>query len=192
MLGSIYEFYDERDKYYAIDGGEFPPKALVTGYIDDNAFACTLGVSLFPQPQIEMYYGDKAAEHERVEVAMAVKRGTFDNEVCNKLLNYISALAKLPWYELSWIGHGHTVDCEVIDGFSQVMLIDSSIMTEIPSPNFSDFMGDRVNVLWLVPLTNEEFERLSGFENGSIDMLKRYDGNIKELVIFDGKPKFIK
>lgn len=192
MLNTIDDFFDEQKAYYAIDGGKFPPKALVAGRINGDNYACTLGASLFPQPKIEMYFGEEASDYERIEIAVASKHGSLDEESIKRLLNFTASLAHLPWYELSWLGHGHTVDCGAINGFPQAMLVSSSMIAEILSPRFPDFMGDRVNVLWIVPLTKEEFEKCSMLENGSRDLLKNYDGDIADVVMFDGKPKFIK
>lgn len=41
--------------YYGIDGGHWPPKALVTIEKGEVTYAVTLGVSIVPQPKVEQY-----------------------------------------------------------------------------------------------------------------------------------------
>ena len=44
-----------------------------------------------------------------------------------------------------------------------------------------------MNLLWLVPLKEEEFRRLK--EIGTEEVLKRLEGRLKELPVFDGEGK---
>lgn len=190
MLTKLEAFFDERTDYFAIDGGHFPPKALVTGTFGENICGCTIAASLFPMPKIEMYHQEETPKFSRIEIAFACKNGAMDKQTYKKYLNYIAMLANLPWYELSWLGHGHTIDCSAIDGFPQIMLVNASVLTDIPSPEFDEIMGSPVNVLWVVPLTKKEFAFVS--KNTSLELLEKYQENIKDLVVFDGEAKFIK
>lgn len=190
MLSKLDNFFDERTNYFAIDGGKFPPKALVIGTLDGNIYGCTIAASLFPMPKVEMYHQEETSRFSRIEIAFACKKDSMDEQTYKKYLNYIAMLGNLPWYELSWLGHGHTIDCNAIDGFPQAMLVNSSILTDIPSPKFDDIMGSPVNVLWVVPMTEKEFAFSS--KNTSLELLEKYQGDMKDLIVFDGQPKFIK
>lgn len=39
------------------------------------------------------------------------------------MLNYTAAQASLPWKELGWLGHGHTIPCSGVEGYEGVLLL---------------------------------------------------------------------
>jgi len=55
-LAVIEKSIGKYDKYYSIDGGYWPPKAMVTIEKGNLTYIMTLGVSVIPQPKVEMYY----------------------------------------------------------------------------------------------------------------------------------------
>lgn len=57
-MEALEKFYGKCENYYAIDGEEFPPRALVRGSRDGVIYGITAGVSLIPMPEVEMWYGD--------------------------------------------------------------------------------------------------------------------------------------
>lgn len=184
-IQTLEAFFGAYEKYYAIDGETFPPKALVTGRKDGICYGITAGVSLIPMPLTEQYY-EEALDYRRIELGFAAVRERQD--ICIKMYSFLSSLSALPWDEISFLGHGHTIPCNVIEGFSAVWLLNARLIPEIASPDYKDFMGDRVNLLWVVPLTQEEYETVMEFEVE--EMLQRIGENVKQLHIFDGKEKF--
>ena len=76
----------------------------------------------------------------------------------------------------------------MIEGFSAVWLLDSRLLPQVAAPVYPDFMGDKINLLWLVPLKEEEFEKLK--EIGTEEALKLLKGREGELAVFDGTGKF--
>ena len=56
-------------KYYAIDGGGFPPKALVTGERKGSQYAFTLGNGALAQPKVEQYFQDETWKYRRMELS---------------------------------------------------------------------------------------------------------------------------
>ena len=59
QLAAMEAFFGPHRKYYAIDGGGFPPKALVTGERKGSQYAFTLGNGALAQPKVEQYFQDK-------------------------------------------------------------------------------------------------------------------------------------
>lgn len=184
-LGVLEGFFGKHETYFAIDGGKFPSRALVSGIRDGVHYGITAGVSLLPMPQAEQYFQEETSDFRRIELGFAAAEEQKD--VCMKMYSYISAIARIPWQEISFLGHGHTIPCSVIEGFSAVWLLDSRLLPQIDAPSYPDFMGDKINLLWLVPMKEEEFKRLK--EIGTEEALKLLEGRLKEIPVFDGKGK---
>lgn len=55
FLDAITTDIGETTHYYAIDGGHWPPKAMVKVIKEDITYIFTLSVSILPQPKVEQY-----------------------------------------------------------------------------------------------------------------------------------------
>ncbi|MVP02434.1 suppressor of fused domain protein [Paenibacillus lutrae] len=175
------------DTYYAIDGGNWPPKALVkTKARDGIVYVFTIGASIAPQPKVELY-SETPEQLRRFELAFAIEEEWLSrNEM--KLLQYISAQTNLPWSHMTFLAEGHTIPCEEISSIDSAF--DYVLMTrpaDAPQMDYPNLTNERVNVLWLVPITAAE--RRHAEEFSSEDLMKRA-GSAK-LWIFDGTPKFM-
>ena len=178
-------FLDKTEKYLGIDGKKFPPKALISGVKAGVHYAVTAGVSLLPMPQVEQYFQEEASDFRRIELGFAASEGQRD--VLARMYSYIAAVSRLPWQEISFLGHGHTIPCDAIEGFCAVWLLNSRLLPQIAGPVYPDFMGDKINLLWMIPLREDEFRKLK--EMGTEDVLKRLEGRVEELSVFDGEGK---
>ncbi|MEO3944427.1 suppressor of fused domain protein [Gorillibacterium sp. CAU 1737] len=176
------------EKYYAIDGGHFPPKAMITAHKEEVLYAFTLGVSLIPQPKVEQYLGEEGDDSRRIELAFAARIGALADE--KPVLGYLSAQTGLPWGLLTWLGHGHTLSCAEVPGFPYVLLLNGTLAVGTPSPELPELDGERVNVLWAIPITEAEYQVAT--EQGSEELLRLYKGEAEQLAIFTGEPKFIR
>lgn len=142
--------------YFAIDGGHFPPRGLATYESGDDFMAATVGMSLCPQPIVEMHVGDPK-NFRRVEIAIRLK-GSIEMDAKNRILQQISGLAAMPWRNWTWLGPKHTCG---FDSLSTVLANDfqnvrierdgwqpeEKMTFELPS-----FREDPVNLLWLIPV----------------------------------------
>ncbi len=189
-LQAIEKSLGKYDKYYAIDGGHWPPKAMVTINKDNLTYIVTLGVSIIPQPKVEMYYEDPRP-YRRFELGFVIETELLDRNR-NGILSYISSLTAYPWDCVTWLGHGHTIPCGQFwpedKQFPFVLLLSGSNTGKGPSIDFPAFNEDTVNVLWLVPITSSEREFAE--EHGSEALLARYVKNMEELWVFRGESKF--
>ena len=187
-LRALKGFFGEYEKYFAIDGGKFPAKALVTGRKEGICYGITAGVSLLPMPGVESYYEEKqVGDFRRIELGFAAVEEM--EEVCMRMYSFLSSLSNLPWRDVSFLGHGHTVPCSAIEGFAAVWLLNCALMPELLSPMYPTYRGDRINLLWAVPLTQEEYDFVRSLEAGTDKVLERVKVPWNRLPIFDGTTK---
>ena len=165
------DFFGEHEKYYAIDGGDFPPKALVQGRKDGLLYGITLGVSMIPMPKVEMGYHDDYLDFRRMELAFACKE--CHAPLMEGMASTISWLAAYPWQDLTFLGHGHTIPFKNIKGFDYILFLNSRMLPQIPAPAYPEFMDEKVNLLWLKPITAAEQKEIA--DKGVAEYLKDKD-----------------
>ncbi|WP_055668651.1 suppressor of fused domain protein [Desnuesiella massiliensis] len=189
-LQAIERSLGKYDKYYAIDGGHWPPKAMVTINKDNLTYIITLGVSLIPQPKVEMYY-EEPEQYRRFELGFAMKTELF-NKNKNGILAYVSGQTSLPWDCQTWLGHGHTIPCDQIwpdsREFPFILLLSDNEVNNVPTVNFPLNKEDVINLLWMVPITSEE--RMFAEDKGSEALIEKYSRNREDLWVFKGNSKF--
>lgn len=188
-LQTLENFFGPYEKYFAIDGGEFPPKALVSGKKDGICYGITAGVSLLSMPRVEQYYEEEPENYRRIELGFAATEE--QQEVCMKMYSYLSSISNMPWNEVSFLGHGHTIPCDVIEGFAAIWLINTRLIPQINAPQYPAFRGECINLLWAVPLKQDEYDWICGLEEGISAALKQIKVPIERLVIYDGNGKFL-
>lgn len=157
LLGAVERDLGPHDNYYAIDGNQWPPRALARFERKDRRILLTVGMSLLPQPQVEMHLDDPGPLR-RIELG-AVVPSSWSNKQVMRLAEYMSAQARLPWSLLTWLGPGHTIGCDAWPSsrFTAAALVDvHPAQRRLTLP---DQFGDPVTVLWLLPLTAEELKR---------------------------------
>lgn len=96
--------------YYAIDGGEWPPKALIRLPHKESIVLVTIGVSARPQPNVEMST-DHPEMWRRIEFGVVLPEH-WPNEAINRFASYLSGQSNLPWNNCTWLGPGHTLPCD--------------------------------------------------------------------------------
>ncbi len=176
-------FFGAYQKYYAIDDGEFPPKALITGEKDEICYCITAGVSLLAMPTVEQYYYDYPNDFRRIEIGYATVK-KYEGSM-QPMLSYISSITNIPWDEVTFLGHGHTIPFQGITGYSAVWLLNAELLETIDTPKYSQVNGERINLLWLVPLRDSEYEWIK--EHSSEEALERCKKAHRDLIVFDGE-----
>lgn len=189
-LEAMEAFFGPHEQYYAIDGGKFPPKALVTGRREGVRYGFTLGVSALCQPVVEQYWSQEPEKHRRMELAFAAREGIPEDRWM-AALGRVSGMTNLPWGEITCLGQGHTVACgESIPGFPALLLLDQRRLEGTAAPDFPPVMGEPVSLLWAIPITQEEYDLAMESQEAVLPML--YQGAPEELVIFAGEGKFLR
>lgn len=161
----------EPDKqYFSIDGGKFPPRGMVSYQFADEVIIATVGVSLCPQPAVELFTEDPR-NHRRIELAIHLS-GDFgpanDSARIDQIRKQISGLAGYPWHYFTWLGNGHT--CGLVDiepGCQSALLVHDSAVSRAMRPlrgsaavSLPEFRGDPINLLWLIPITPSQQQEL--------------------------------
>lgn len=185
-MNTLEKFFGKCENYYAIDGEEFPPRALVRGTRDGVIYGITAGVSLIPMPEVEMWYGDDYRDHRRIELGFAVAAS--HEELCSRMYSCLSSLAAYPWKEITFLGHGHTIPSQVIKGYEAFLLVDPRLAPGLEMPEYESCREDPVNLLWVVPITGAEYQFAA--EHDINEMLRHVKGDFARLHVFDGVPKF--
>ncbi len=157
-IAAIESVLGPHSKYYAIDGGEFPPRAMLRFDLPDKHVLITVGMSLFCLPGMEMQVDDPSP-YRRVELAAGIDRQCPDAEL-KRMGQYISAQAEYPWNRLSPLGHGHTIPCDSTPASLGGRRFDNVLFSQslpgTPQFDWPEFRGDPTNVLWLLPISGRE------------------------------------
>jgi hypothetical protein len=177
-MNALESFFGPHDKYYAIDRNEFPPKAMATGRKGNVLYTITLGVSMIPMPKVEMNYNDDYRKYRRMELGFACD--TSQEKHMHSVMSAIAYLASMPWEEQTFLGHGHTVPFDEINGYSHLLFLNSRELNIPNAPQYKDFLGDPINLLWLKPITKSEYDYI--VENGSAAYLN--DKDASDIIIF--------
>lgn len=164
----------EHSVYYAIDRNEWPPKALARFDREERVYLLSLGVSLRPQPQVEMFYEDPA-DYRGIELAACLD-ASLGEEAVKDMANYLGANSDLPWWQFTFLGAGHTIGCAELAYMPGMEAFDAFILVENP-PDAPDLLvprrdGEKVSLLWAIPITAAE--RAYAKEHRAAALLERF------------------
>lgn len=178
------KFFGKYDKYYAIDGGNFPPKALISGHKEDICYGITAGVSLIPMPCVEQNFSEDANNFRRMELGFAAIEK--HKQLRDLMYSVLSGISALPWKEITFLAHGHTVPFQNIKGYAAILFLNPKLVPELESPDYEKFMEDDINLLWTVPITQEEYDFV--LKHDVTELLNRAN-DVSRIHIFDGTKK---
>jgi len=154
QLSELEKLFGHHDKYYAIDGEKWPPKALVRFTQQDRTFLVTVGVALRPQPNVEMVTA-APEQLRRIELG-AMLPHKWSEQAVRGFAGYIGAQSDLPWHRYTWLGSGHTLPCDSWQNPEYTAALLQHEHSSAPRIALHPFLGDPVNVLWFVPISEEE------------------------------------
>jgi len=173
LLAPIEAALGTHAQYFAIDGGRWPPKALLRFDLPDRCILITVGVSIRPQPGVELVAEDPIALR-RIELAAAFDPSCPAEELL-AFGRYLSAQTGYPWVRATWFGEGHSLPCDAVPPslgggeFPTVLLTTEP--DGVPRIDLPGVWGEPINLLWMVPITPEERE--FAICGGSDELLKR-------------------
>lgn len=147
------EVFGKADQCFDLHKDEFPTRLLVTFQKQSIQFAATIGCGMFAMPQAHVCYENWRKEGKG-EFIIAFHEDTLSQGEQMDVYAQIAGLCNVPWHTLSCIAHGHTLDMKIKD-YQYAIIVDDIYMEE-PMP-FS-IKNDGVHMLWVVPISNQEFE----------------------------------
>ena len=157
-MAAIEAAVGEHSNYYAIDDGRWPAKALLRVPTREATVLVTIGICIRPQPRVEQLSGELP---RRFELGMALDPQIFDRDG-DEVIRYVSGQSGLPWQRITWFAPGHTINCKVISSsradvrFEAVLLVRDPLGA--PQVDLPPYRGDRIDLLWMVPITQSERE----------------------------------
>ncbi|HJQ59791.1 MAG TPA: suppressor of fused domain protein [Vineibacter sp.] len=169
QISQLEKMFGRHTKYYAIDGGHWPPKAMVRFAWKDRAVLVTVGVALRPQPNVELAT-DAPEQFCRIELGVVLP-GNWSDESVRRFGIYISAQSNLPWNNYTWLGPGHTLPCDAWQNPHHTIALLQHEHSGAPRVALEKVLGDPANVLWLVPISEEE--RQVAIDQGSERLISR-------------------
>lgn len=157
-LEAVNAAFGEESNYYAIDDDQWPPKALLMFETDDYLLYVTIGVSIRPMPGVELFL-EEPADSRRIELAFAIDKQLIAGHE-EEVAEGVASLAEYPWSRLTWIGEGHSIGFPVIPPGPAGVSFDAILLSQnipgAPEVHLPTIFGDKVNLLWLVPITDSE------------------------------------
>ncbi len=160
LLDEYQRVLGEYSRYFAIDGNQWPPKALVRFDIEDLTYLLTLGVSLRPQPAVEMSYDDPS-DYRRIEFGACFCRAVSDDTIM-AFASYLSGQSSYPWEGFTFFGNGHTIGCDILSQEPKLKHFTFLLLKEhfpgTPPLEIPSVDGEKVTLLWTVPITRSEQE----------------------------------
>ncbi len=164
----------------------FPKKVVISGSRNETVYGVTAGVSLLPMPMVEMHTNEDPKEIRRMELGFAAVEQ--HRALCRPMYGTMCAFANFPWDQFTFLAHGHTIPFRNIGGFAAVLFVNPRFVEGLESPSLARFPdGGIVNLLWVVPITQEEYDY--AVQNSSEALLKKA-ADPARIHVFDGKPKF--
>lgn len=159
MCAAIESQIGAYSRLWAIDAGHWPPKALARVDLPDAVALVTIGVSIRPQPGVEMH-AEEPEKLRRMELGMCLSNRFPDADI-EAVAQYISGQASLPWDQLTWLAEYHTIACGAIpptkqENYPAVLLLSEPLGS--PFVQLPEYRGDPVNLLWMVPITHRELQ----------------------------------
>lgn len=159
-VAAIEAAFGPRTNYYAIDGGAWPPAAMVRCAPGDMVVLATCGVQLRPQPRVELAVEDPAP-FRRIELGLAMERRLFERAP-QDVMGWLSGQAKYPWTRFTWFGHHHTMPCDAVPPGPSGRAFRAMLFLRdppgAPPVRFPPYRGDPVTLLWMVPISDRERE----------------------------------
>ena len=157
-------------KSFTVRRDSWPPCELRAFELGGDV-TTTVGMSIQPQPFVEAQVGELAKMLRRIELGVAVHKDVPES-LATVLRQFLSGQARYPWNSLNWLGNGHTMPCDAFGAKSPfqavLFLIAPPGGPKVALPSVD---GEPVNLLWLVPITNNE--RAFARKNGSAALVER-------------------
>jgi hypothetical protein len=163
ILDSYDKTFGKHDKYYAIDGNEWPPKGLYLRRGESKTVFATIGLSLIPMPAIEMYTENRLYLN-RIELGIILD-STFKDKDIQQMAEWISGQSAIPWDNVTFLGEGHTINFKPFNSSKFNFVILTNRLDILPKSEIENYRDSKINLLWMVPISEKERQNI--IDNGS-------------------------
>lgn len=171
---------------FKIGENTFPMKVVAQGTRNGVVYGLTAGVSLVAMPMVDFHVEGDPKDTRRMELGFAAEEKF--RQICHPMYANLSMYAKIPWQQITFLAHGHTVPFYNIKGFAAVLFVNPRFVEGLESPEYYPYFdGGIVNLLWTVLITQEEYD--FAVKNSSEELLKKAK-DMSRIHIFDGSSKF--
>ena len=86
-----------------------------------------------------------------------------------KFAAFLAAQSDLPWQQFTFLGHGHTISCDVLAADPALSAFSALLLVKDPpgAPGFElpEMGGDPVNLLWTIPITAADMRGRASIEH---------------------------
>ncbi len=166
QIDALEKRFGKHWQYFAIDGDRWPPKALIQLKTKGANLWVTVGMAVRPMPTVEKYAEDPSPLR-RIELGIVLPLDASDDLV-TAVTKYVASQTKLPWGQRTWLGQGHTLPCRELEaeGYPAVGLL-ASLRSNYPI-ELPLFEGDPVTLLWMVPISADEYARAKAEGSDSV------------------------
>lgn len=135
----------------AVDRPRWPPVILAEFRANDEFRWLTIGMSLRPQPNVELHH-ERPSAVRRIELGIEFRRGSVLMGA-EEAVEILAGQARFPWRHWTWLGHGHRSKLNRPNGQYWHLAFARD-------ENWSDqairFRDDPINLLWVIPCNSEE------------------------------------
>ncbi len=172
MIRSMEAVIGPHSRYFSIDGGHWPPKALVLFENDESFTLLSIGVSIRPQPCTIRGEVDRQAPR-RIELGISIDKN-FGQDAVMKMAAYISAQTNLPWAHNTCLGEGHSIPCDSMPsdcGATYPAMLLTTAPPNAPSISLGEVDCEPIHLLWLIPVQAADWQAAE--EHGTAMVLKR-------------------
>lgn len=160
-------------KYYVIDQGSWPPMAISQHEKEGIYYFLTLGVSIRPQPWVEILFNDDANKYRRMEMALAVDGQYVNEDNAIHMASALAGFAHVPWSKITWFGEGHTLESSAAPQGYEGYILSSALYSDAGNLTLPQQQGDPVNIYWASPVFTSERAFAHSVPNGGHDLLKK-------------------
>jgi len=150
---------------------------------EQKAVFATVGLSLSPMPQIEMYTENRF-DLNRIELGLMLNSVNRDLNI-QKIAEWLSGTCSTPWRDITFLGEGHTILFDAFDHpkFRSVLLTNK--LAVLPKIELENYRTSVVNFLWLIPIT--DLERQFAMDNESKNLINRLNDLGEEIYSLERK-----
>lgn len=189
ILNSYEKVFGPHHQYFAIDGGTWPPMALVSFKYEDLYVFLTIGISQRPMPWVDYLYSDTATAYRRMELGLAVQQ-SLGEAFAMELAQGIAGLAGMPWRKISWLGEGHTISSNAVKPPFESLILSSALYNGPALPSL-EMNGDKVNIYWAQPITLAEREFAHKEPNGGYPLIEKMINADINWIITGNRPSVV-